>query len=410
MEDKVRRHHITLDAKTTAGGKVISACSALDICGKAIALEGDKVACPACRSVGVIVCAGKRLPESWCGKQLALENDECRCGCSPPPKLIPSQRMRYQDVDGGHDDGSGHNGAQVAGAKVVAKPPQRFDEQFLLRLAQDSPLAHIRYRLTLANGATVDGETDDEGRTSRVETPAPQQIVAIDLFSQPGTSACCRTAPASEASASLRFTTTNLATNDRDVGTSVRNVDVELHERALTLGEIAMARQVFGNSIDYGKVKVHNHGFFWFGLQSKNTAVTPNGEMYFHPEDFLSDFSVADAREKQLFVHEMVHVWQWQLGYLVWLHGAMRFNLSYEYFLGKQFVLSDFNMEAQGDLLADYFVLKFLRAPEAMKQQRYFFDLPLFEQVLYEFVQNPNDKKHLPGGACAPAGRGIYDN
>ncbi len=406
----MRRHHITLDAKTTAGGKVISACSALDICGKAIALEGDKVACPACRSVGVIVCAGKRLPESWCGRQLALENDECRCGCSPPPKLIPSQRMRYQDVDGGHNDGSGHIGAQVAGVKAVAKPPRRFDEQLLLRLARGGPLARVRYRLSLADGSTVEGETDDEGRTSRVETPAPQEIVAIELFSAAGANSCCRAPPARGPSASVRFVTTNLATNNRDVGRSVQNVDLEPHERALTEGEIAMARQVFGNSIDYAKVKVHNHGFFWFGLQSKNTAVTPNGEIYFNSEDFLSDFSVADAREKQLFIHEMVHVWQWQLGYLVWLHGAMRFNLSYEYVLGKQFLLSDFNMEAQGDLLADYFVLKFLQAPEAMKQQRYPFDLPLFEQVLREFLQNPNDKKHLPGGAFAPPGRGVYDN
>ena len=55
-------------------------------------------------------------------------------------------------------------------------------------------------------------------------------------------------------------------------------------------------------------------------------------------------------------MHEMVHVWQCQLGYPVKLRGAIRLGLSYEYVLATDKRLSDYNMGAQGDVLADYFV------------------------------------------------------
>ena len=50
------------------------------------------------------------------------------------------------------------------------------------------------------------------------------------------------------------------------------------------------------------------------------------------------------------------------------LRGAFRIGLSYGYTLTEGSTLEDFNMEAQGDLLADYFVLKHLRRPEAMRR------------------------------------------
>ena len=55
-------------------------------------------------------------------------------------------------------------------------------------------------------------------------------------------------------------------------------------------------------------------------------------------------------------------------------------------------------MEAQGDLLADYFMLKFFSARGALAQQQYLDALPLFEQVLADFLLQPADPRHLPGG------------
>jgi hypothetical protein len=92
----------------------------------------------------------------------------------------------------------------------------------------------------------------------------------------------------------------------------------------------------------------------------------------------------------------MVHVWQHQLGYAVRLRGAVRLGLSYDYDLVSGKTLSDFNMEAQGDLLADYFALKYLRSPESMRQRRYVGQLDLYEHVLAGFLADPTDAANLP--------------
>lgn len=95
----MRRYHITLGDSTTVGGKVTSANSNGSINGRCIALEGDLVICPACKFSGKITCVGPRIPETWNGKKVALENDLCMCKCSSPPKLRPSQSLRFQVIE-----------------------------------------------------------------------------------------------------------------------------------------------------------------------------------------------------------------------------------------------------------------------------------------------------------------------
>ncbi len=167
-------------------------------------------------------------------------------------------------------------------------------------------------------------------------------------------------------------------------------------DRALTTGEIACASLLFGGAIDYARVRIFNRRYLPFGLQPKNCAMTPNGAMYFHQSCCLLDFSNGSEDARHWFMHEMVHVWQHQLGYPVRLRGAVRLGLSYHYELSPERRLSDYNMEAQGDLLADYFVLRHLGSAVSMRQRRYADALPLFEQVLADFLRNPADRKNLP--------------
>ena len=94
----------------------------------------------------------------------------------------------------------------------------------------------------------------------------------------------------------------------------------------------------------------------------------------------------------------MVHVWQHQLGYAVRLRGAVRLGLSYDYDLAPGKTLADFNMEAQGDLLADFFALKHLGSAASMSQPRYTGSLALYEQVLAGFFANPVSAANLPRG------------
>jgi hypothetical protein len=80
------------------------------------------------------------------------------------------------------------------------------------------------------------------------------------------------------------------------------------------------------------------------------------------------------------------------------LRGAIRIGLSYGYALRPDAQLADYNMEAQGDLLADYFALKHMAKPRIMRQRRYADRLALYEHVLRRFLADPADAHNLPRG------------
>lgn len=163
--------------------------------------------------------------------------------------------------------------------------------------------------------------------------------------------------------------------------------------RPMTQGEIEMARLLFGDAIDYARVRIYGRGFLWFGLQHPHVAISPNGNIYFTATRYLDDFSTSTHRDKHWFIHEMVHVWQFQLGYPVLLRGAVRLFLDYDYRLDATKRLSDFNMEAQGELLADYFALRFLGDPSLTRRE---YTLADYAPVLAGFLESPAARVHLP--------------
>ncbi len=90
--------------------------------------------------------------------------------------------------------------------------------------------------------------------------------------------------------------------------------------RRMTSGELTLARSIFENTIDYNKVWIHNEKYL--PGQGERTAMTPNGEMYYPDAVYSSDFSSQSmpgeretvAGASHLFIHEMMHVWQYQKG------------------------------------------------------------------------------------------------
>jgi type VI secretion system secreted protein VgrG len=171
-------------------------------------------------------------------------------------------------------------------------------------------------------------------------------------------------------------------------------------ERNLTAGEVAMARSVFGDGLDYDAVKVHRGGYWlFFGFQDEDTAVTPNGEMYFPGKHFKEDYSLESVGDQGGFIHEMTHVWQYQLGYWVKSIRVPRPNMSYAYTLdaGKQFC--DFNMEAQGNICEDYYLAVIRGAQRLMRESKYRSNPmapELLKTTLRDFLQNQRDSSNLP--------------
>lgn len=173
--------------------------------------------------------------------------------------------------------------------------------------------------------------------------------------------------------------------------------------RSLTPGEVRLARQMFGTSVDYGRVKVHK-GRLLPG--SGDNAMTPFGEMHFPDGGYRDDFAHASDACKVWFMHEMTHVWQHQLGCSVMCQGAMlalkggygRRARAYDYDperdQGKAF--SEFNMEQQGELIAHCFDARHLvNNPSVWHPQRVAL-LPFYEAVLTDFLRNPADPSLLP--------------
>ena len=176
----MKRYTITLGASTTAGGKVISASSNGSINGSPIALENDFVFCPACKSQGKIRCVEPRIPELWNGKKVALENDLCLCGCPTPPRLVPNQSLRCQQLT---DPGDVDRSAYAQGAPVTQKNDEKlFDDRFiLLDEDTDAPMPNTEYAIRRANGQLEFGVTDAEGHTHLLTATAKAE--SVDIYS-----------------------------------------------------------------------------------------------------------------------------------------------------------------------------------------------------------------------------------
>lgn len=169
----MQRYHITLGAGTSAGGKVIAASSHCSINGIAVALEGDTVLCPACRSTGKIHTFGPRIPESWNGKQVALQDDLCVCKCPSPPRLIANQTLKYQSIGGASAPAAAQAVQAAATARTAAQSAELSaqNDQIALRLLDEitqAPLAHKRYRLEFP-GKAIEGVTDASGYTQPID-------------------------------------------------------------------------------------------------------------------------------------------------------------------------------------------------------------------------------------------------
>ena len=126
--------------------------------------------------------------------------------------------------------------------------------------------------------------------------------------------------------------------------------------RALTPGEIDLARSVFGDAIDYGRVRLLRRKWWWF--QPRNSAMAPTGNIYFHPEGgtWSDDFSNESLRRQSFFIHEMTHVWQAQAKGRFYLplmrHPFCRY--SYRLEPGKPF--DRYGLEQQAEIVAHRFL------------------------------------------------------
>ena len=126
--------------------------------------------------------------------------------------------------------------------------------------------------------------------------------------------------------------------------------------RPLTPSEIELARSIFGDAIDYSRVRLVKGK--WWPLHPRNAAMAPCGYIYFHPEgDVWSiDFSKEPLGRQGFFIHEMTHVWQAQVKGRFYLplmrHPFCRYR--YELKAGKPF--AHYGLEQQAEIVCHRFL------------------------------------------------------
>jgi hypothetical protein len=126
--------------------------------------------------------------------------------------------------------------------------------------------------------------------------------------------------------------------------------------RAMTSNEIALARSLFNDAIDYAKVRIHQRKWWWF--QPQKVTMAPDGHLWFHPKSqlFCDDFCARDLTLQGLFIHELVHVWQHQQGIFLPLrrHPFCR----YDYSLKPGWKLEQYGIEQQAEIVRHIFLLR----------------------------------------------------
>ena len=128
--------------------------------------------------------------------------------------------------------------------------------------------------------------------------------------------------------------------------------------RPLTQGEIALARSVFGDAIDYPQVRIVRGR--WWRLQPRNIVMAPNGNIYFPSNGRLwsADFAAETLALQAFLIHEITHVWQAQKAGR-WFLPLMRHPFCrYRYRLAPGRPFRRYGIEQQAEIVRHVFLLR----------------------------------------------------
>lgn len=126
----------------------------------------------------------------------------------------------------------------------------------------------------------------------------------------------------------------------------------------MTVGEIALARTVFGTAIDYSRVTLRRRK--WAFFQPKTVTMAPRGHLHFHPggETYCDDFSRENTIRQGLLIHELTHVWQTQIRGEWYLVLNRRPWARYDYSLKPGWPLDRYGIEQQAEIVKHAFWLR----------------------------------------------------
>jgi uncharacterized Zn-binding protein involved in type VI secretion len=173
-----KRYYIHVGDETDAGGKVTTGLITDSWNGIPNSFEGDQIFCPACNSVGHILCVGTRISNTGAhGKQRALDGDLCICNCNPPPRLIASQNTFSTEGETGPIPLPTTNSWN--GAPITNSQSHTYNERFVIRDAEGLPIPNLYFGIKRVDGSIEYGTTDENGHTEIMLTKEETETVQI---------------------------------------------------------------------------------------------------------------------------------------------------------------------------------------------------------------------------------------
>lgn len=128
--------------------------------------------------------------------------------------------------------------------------------------------------------------------------------------------------------------------------------------RALTAGEIALGRSVFGDEIAWPKVRIYQAPALGFG------AMVPLGRtIVFSKWCAAHDFSAASMWDKGWFVHELTHVWQAARGIVLAAAKLSALGKAAYAYKAQAPTFSAYNIECQAEIVRHLYLAR-AGAPE----------------------------------------------
>ncbi|SFZ79521.1 PAAR domain-containing protein [Chitinimonas taiwanensis] len=197
---------IVLGDATDHGGRVIGGDMSTNVDGKPIARVGDMVSCPKCKGTFPIIEGV--VDTIFSTQPVAVHGHKTACGAT----LIGSQTLLLVHVAAGNVYRSvpapttskssppvGDGGSDARESRD--EQAHQYDMHFLVQDKQTGqPLRQIRYKITLSNGKTSLGYTDDNGLTQTVsadsaltatiEAPYYDNDPASDAYANCGPDTC----------------------------------------------------------------------------------------------------------------------------------------------------------------------------------------------------------------------------
>ena len=162
---------------------------------------------------------------------------------------------------------------------------------------------------------------------------------------------------------------------------------VKFNSRPLFDWEVDLARSVFGESLNYKRIRIDEYAIG--GPKQKRFAYVS----FYH-------INCWGAMQNSLFIHELIHVWQYEHKGALYILRALRAQytkMGYNYG-GTQPLLNvakengsifAFNYEQQGDIVADYFRIRKGYEPQWGRGTRT--HLPIYEYFM-EQIRNAQER------------------